>query len=164
MVMIFLLVMPSVCLANNLMEYRLKALYILRLADFITWPKSSERTHFTVCIDLHDAVAKELQKIEAPLVKSLPVVVIQLPQKQNIQQCQIVYLTKESFNLIFTEKPVLTVSSELDFAEQGGMIEFFLEGDKVKMKVNLFVANKVGLQLSSKLIRLMQRVKSADEK
>jgi len=163
-IVILLLFMPPIGMANESMEYKLKALYILRLADFITWPETPNKKNFTICIDLSDPIAEQLQKIELPIIKTLSVAVIDLPKKQNVQQCHIIYLAKESLSLAFTNSPVLTLSSDLGFAEQGGMIGFYLEGGKVKMKANLLAANKVSIQFSSKLIRLMQLVKSVGEK
>ena len=55
-------------------------------------------------------------------------------------------------------RPILTVSDADGFAHQGGMVEFGMGQDKVKLRVNLSVARDAGLTLSSKLLRIAQIV------
>jgi len=158
MLVLLLTLQPS-CLADEILEHKLKALYMLRLADFITWPDNLEITSFTLCIDPKDPVAKQLQKIDKPRVKSLAVLVIDLPTVENIAQCQMLYLSKSSLKLMLTDYSVVTLSSEVGFAEQGGMIEFYQAQNKIKMKANLVAVKRKGIKFSSKLIPLLQIVK-----
>ena len=51
-------------------------------------------------------------------------------------------------------KPLLTVSDMSDFSNRGGMIQFVLQGDKVRFEVNLAPADKAGLTLSSQLLKV----------
>lgn len=163
-IIVFSLLISSSCFANESMAYKLKALYILRIADFISWPNLSDSRQFTVCINAKDPVAMQLQKMQVPTVKSLPLVVMDLTNNTSLEQCHIAYFSKGQRKPTYTPYPVLTLSSKLSFAEQGGMVEFYLEKDKVKMKANLLAVNKVGIKFSSKLIRLMQLVTTVDDK
>lgn len=52
---------------------------------------------------------------------------------------------------------ILTVSDSDGFAGQGGMIGLTIEEGKVKFEVNLEAAERGGLKLSSKLLRLAAR-------
>jgi hypothetical protein len=52
----------------------------------------------------------------------------------------------------------LVVGESEDFLEQGGMINFHLQGGKVRFEVNLKAAEDEGLKVSSKLLRLATRV------
>lgn len=53
-------------------------------------------------------------------------------------------------------RPILTVSDAAGFAQQGGIVEFVLDRDKVQLKVNLGVAREAGLTISSKVLRIAQ--------
>ena len=48
----------------------------------------------------------------------------------------------------------LTVSDLADFVEQGGMIQFVAEGNRVRFSVNVAAAERVGLAFSSELLRV----------
>jgi hypothetical protein len=54
---------------------------------------------------------------------------------------------------------VLTVSDMPRFTERGGMIQFILEGNRVRFQVNLTAAQNAGLTLSSQLLKLAALVR-----
>src|SRR5213078_1103957 len=49
---------------------------------------------------------------------------------------------------------VLTVSETDRFIQAGGMINFFMEGNKVRFEINNEPAKRAGLRISSKLLNL----------
>jgi preprotein translocase subunit Sec61beta len=49
---------------------------------------------------------------------------------------------------------VLTVGESEAFARQGGMIRFFEEDNRLRFEINPTAAEKVGLRISSKLLKL----------
>jgi hypothetical protein len=57
--------------------------------------------------------------------------------------------------------PVLTVGDMPGFCENGGMIRLGLEDSRIRIEINPDVAEKAGLQLSSKLLSLAMIVRSA---
>ena len=55
---------------------------------------------------------------------------------------------------------VLTVSDMREFARRGGIVQFILDGNKVRFQVNLAAAEPSGLKLSSELLKLAVAVRS----
>ena len=55
--------------------------------------------------------------------------------------------------------PILTVGEDESFWEKGGIINFTLEAEKIRIEVNLSAAQKVKLQISSKLLSVAATVK-----
>jgi hypothetical protein len=53
---------------------------------------------------------------------------------------------------------VLTVGETEDFAEDGGMIAFLVEENKIRFEINLEAADKAKLKISSKLLALAKTV------
>jgi hypothetical protein len=49
---------------------------------------------------------------------------------------------------------LLTVSDAPDFAERGGMIQFVMDGNKVRFEVNVTNAERAGLVLRSELLKV----------
>jgi uncharacterized protein len=54
---------------------------------------------------------------------------------------------------------VLTVSDFPEFLKRGGMIQFVLEGNRVRFEVNLSAAKNAGLTLSSELLKVAAAVR-----
>ena len=55
--------------------------------------------------------------------------------------------------------PVLTVSDGKGFVEAGGIIELYLEGGRMRFAINVDTAERAGLRLSSRLLRLARVVR-----
>jgi YfiR/HmsC-like len=55
-------------------------------------------------------------------------------------------------------EPVLTVGETPHFAEDGGMIGFCLEGNKIRFEVNAGAASAAKLKMSARLLTLAKTV------
>ena len=55
---------------------------------------------------------------------------------------------------LIAEEPVLTVGESAEFTKSGGIIGFSVKDSKVRFKINVSAAAKVGLDISSKLLKL----------
>ena len=53
-------------------------------------------------------------------------------------------------------RSILTVSDLPDFTSRGGMIELYMEKNKIRMRISLAVVKAAGLSISSKLLRLAE--------
>lgn len=79
---------------------------------------------------------------------------------EDLKDCQIVFVSQSEAGRLgailgtFQGAAILTVSDIPRFCEQGGMINFMLEGGKVSFAINTRPAKNVGLQISPKLLRL----------
>jgi hypothetical protein len=140
-------------------EYKLKALFITRLADFITWPENVKKSTFKICINSTEKVAIQLKMIDLDEIQDRPVEIIDVPSDLSIAQCDFLYISHGTIDPALATTPVFTLSSQENFSEQGGMVEFYVDQYKVKMRANLFAINKAGIKVSSKLLRLLTIVK-----
>ena len=59
---------------------------------------------------------------------------------------------------------VLTVSETDGFCEQGGMINFYLQGRKVRFEINAGAAKRASIRMSSQFMSLGKAVASESEK
>lgn len=55
-------------------------------------------------------------------------------------------------------RPILTVGEVPDFARQGGIINFYLEGQKVRFEINRAAAERNELRLAARMLRLARLV------
>jgi hypothetical protein len=53
----------------------------------------------------------------------------------------------------------LTVSDIPQFSQRGGMIQFVLEGNRIRFEVNLTATRRAGLSLSSELLKVATAVR-----
>ena len=56
------------------------------------------------------------------------------------------------------QSSVLTVGESEHFAQEGGMIGFVLEDNKIRFEINLEAAQKANLKISSRLLALAKSV------
>jgi hypothetical protein len=56
---------------------------------------------------------------------------------------------------------ILTVSDMPAFTRRGGMIQFVLEGNRVRFEINLAAAQRAGLTLSSELLKVAVAIRRA---
>jgi hypothetical protein len=83
---------------------------------------------------------------------------------EDLQRCHILFISeseKENLSQIFvkvSDWPVLTVSDMEGFAKRGGIINFITVEKKIHFEINVDVAERSGLRISSKLLRLAKIV------
>jgi len=159
---VFLTCAPSYASANA-MEDKLKALYMVRIAEFIEWPETTKKTSFKICISENSPIFKQLQLLQVDTINKLPLHIVAFNEDTALSDCQIFYSEKGESEISVIQRPILTISSELDFARQGGMIEFYIDKSKVRMKANLEAFTLAHLKPSSKLMRLLKIVTTAEQ-
>ena len=57
---------------------------------------------------------------------------------------------------LFQGRPILTVGVEEGFAQQGGVVQFAVDRNKLRLVVNLRSARANGITISSKVLRLAE--------
>jgi hypothetical protein len=153
------LVAPAMAEYNQVLnrEYQLKTAYLLHFAELAEWPNPGD---FTICLQGNSPIRQYLpilngQQIDGHAVRIHP------DTPFAIEECQILFfsdlqsLTKPVLEQSF-KYHVLLVSDEEAFARQGGMIQFTLRDNKLKLIVNLNSVRQAGLKLSSKLLRMAE--------
>jgi hypothetical protein len=152
-------------------EYEVKAAYLCNFAEFVEWPGSDgKESAVTIGIlgdDPFGTALEEIAKNRAVQTKTLAVK--RLSRIDDALSCQIVYVsTSEGRNLAqilrsLATASVLTVSDIERFAEHGGIIGFTIEERRVRFEINLQAAERAGLRISSRLLKLA-RIARADSR
>jgi hypothetical protein len=77
-----------------------------------------------------------------------------------IPQCHMLYIPvsqKKTLDIILPitlHRPILTVGDTPGYSERGVILNLFLEGSKVRFKINESVAQKSGLKISYLLLKM----------
>ncbi|MGB2624291.1 MAG: YfiR family protein [Candidatus Acidiferrum sp.] len=154
--------------ANSPSEYEVKAAFLFHFAQFVDWPpgafKSADSplTYCTVGEDpFHGALDASLN---GKTIGARPVRVQHFKRAGEVQGCQVLFIGTLERKTIpaalagLKESPVLTVGETENFTQEGGIIGFFLEDNKVRFDINLVAAQRAKLQISARLLTLAKTV------
>jgi YfiR/HmsC-like len=154
--------------SNPSSEYQVKAAFLFHFAQFVESPAEAFKngaSPLTFCTVGEDPFRGQLEgSLGGKTVNGRPIRVLHFKQAQGIQGCQVLFLRSPEKKFISARlanlkaSPILTVGESDKFAEQGGMIGFFLEQDKVRFQINLAAAEKANLKISAKLLALARTV------
>lgn len=167
--MIFFLTVTARLLANSTAEeYSVKAAFLFHFAQFVEWPEGTfaeADTPLTYCTIGEDPFQGSLDAaLKRKTIGAQSFRVLHFKQPQEIQGCQVLFIgagEKKSLAEILARvrtNAVLTVGESEHFVQDGGMIGFVLEENKVRFEINLEPAQKAKLKISSRLLALAKNV------
>jgi uncharacterized protein DUF4154 len=167
--MILGLLLATAAHGQRVEEYRVKAAFLLNFARFVEWPPQvfkSSADPISICVVGQNLFGNALDNaVIGKTVEGRTFLVRQLSGSQPLAGCQILFVSSSERNRlqsIFGEIKtggVLTVGETDTFASEGGMINFKIEGGRVRLQVNLEAAEEANLRISSTLLSLAQIVK-----
>jgi hypothetical protein len=153
--------------AQEVSEYQVKAAYLYNFSKFIEWPAAdfaNATSPFQFCV-LHDrSFAEQLaQTVKGKMVASRPASVISVKNAEEGRSCHILFISSSQnieAQVIETLRNtnVLTVGEVKGFVEEGGMINFVIQDDRVQFQVNHRAARQAGLRVSSRLLSVAKLV------
>jgi hypothetical protein len=152
-------------------EYQVKATYLYNFGRFIRWPvTAAQDSSFPICVLGQDPFGPTLDStLVGENLDGKPVVVRRISRAQDVGDCRILFISSAEENhlkqiLAALEKTgVLTVSDMPDFSRQGGMIQFVLEGGKVRFEINLASAEAAKLIVSAELLKVAATVRKNEQ-
>ncbi len=149
-------------------EYQVKAAFLYNFAKFIAWPPSSfsdASAPLRICVLGQDPFGQELRDITSD--KNINGRRLQVDQVADLglaRTCHILFVAsseKAQLKRIFESlqgTDAVTVGDSKGFIDQGGMINFVLENNRVQFEVNHKAAERAGLKISSKLLNVAKHV------
>jgi YfiR/HmsC-like len=136
-------------------EYDLKAAFVTSFVQFVNWPGGSGAP-ITIGILGDDPFRGGLEK-----QAGLQSISIRRSRRiEDLKSCNVIFVARSErgrtaeIASALGNAPVLTIGDYDNFAREGGMIGFYLDGGKVRFEINQGAAKRAGLGLSSKLLRL----------
>lgn len=147
----------------------IQALAVAFLYNFMKlseWPTGAIPQELTLCITQEGDFAKELDSLAGKEAQNHTLKIKRLVQGDNAQECQLLFLPSEEKPLRMQEwlntlqdVPVLTVSDQDGFLDQGGMIALVNDGGRLQFEVNLERVEHTGIKLSSKMLQIARDVR-----
>jgi hypothetical protein len=161
-------VIPSWAQASPPEEYQIKAAFLFHFAQFVEWPAGAFKdgnSALTYCTVGGDPFRGALDdSLRAKVIGERGMRVEHLKQLDAVHDCQILFIgaaqSKNAASILASVKgdPVLTVGETPHFAEDGGMIGFCREGNKIRFEINAGAVSAAKLKMSARLLTLAKTV------
>ncbi len=149
-------------------EYQVKAAFLYHFAQFVEWPAETFRdgdSPITYCVVGEDPFNGALDaSLKGKLSGTRPLRVKHLTQPNEAQGCQVLFIGGDNKKSIITVlatmdgRHTLTVGDAEHFVQDGGMIGFCLEDQKIRFEINLSAAEHARLKISARLLALARTV------
>ncbi len=149
-------------------EYDVKAAFLYNFAKFVEWPPDalgSPEEPMEICVFGDDPFGESLDAVvRGETLNGRRLVVRRTRSLADLRDCQAVFLPGAERSRLaealatLRGASVLTVGEVDGFLSQGGMIRFVLDQGRVRFEINQEAAERGGLKLSSKLLRLARAV------
>lgn len=150
-------------------EYEVKATYLYNFSRFVDWPVrvvQAQSDSFAICVLGQDPFGPALNATLADeTINGKNVVAKRIPRPEEAVNCRILFISSseeghlKQILAVLDRASVLTVSDLPQFSRRGGMVQFVLDGNRVRFEVNLTPAEHAGLTLSSELLKLAANVR-----
>ena len=150
-------------------EFQVEAAYLYNFGRFVEWPASvttAKTGSFTICVLCQDPFGPSLDAtLAGEMMGKQSVVARRISSPQESVDCQILFISSSETNRLnkiieaLDKSAVLTVSDIPQFSQRRGMIQFVLEGSRIRFEVNLAATQRAGLVLSSELLKVATAVR-----
>lgn len=168
-VCVFLAVASPAVIAEDALEYRVKAAFLYNFARFIEWPAEAGKdvaSPMQVCTFGSDPFGTALNAtLKGKTVNGRGLTASNVTSASDAENCEILFVPAQisdtdSRKLLsqVKGKSVLTVGEEQQFNRSGGIVRFLLEDGKVRFEINLGAAKASGLKISSKLLKVAKTI------
>jgi uncharacterized protein DUF4154 len=148
---------------DNALEYAVKATYLYKFGPFVRWPDNAfaaPNSPFNICILGHDPFGEQLDRVvRGEQFGARTIAVRRIEAAPAPAQCHVLYINAPAATAANTLQhvkgmPVLTVTESEQAPAATGIINFVIQGNRVRFEVDNRSAAENDLVLSSKLLRL----------
>ncbi|MBA4149325.1 MAG: YfiR family protein [Verrucomicrobia bacterium] len=154
--------------AETLSRYHVKAAFLYNFLKFVDWPPQTlpQNSPYVVGVLGEDPFGAVLDStMQGKVINGRRIIVVRVTE-QNMQQCHLLFICsseRRRYREIHAKlqfAPVLTVGETEEFAENGGAIEFYMEGNKVRFEINPEAAKRSNLRIDATLLDLARIVRT----
>ncbi len=154
---------PAPAQVNRTTEYQVKAAFLLNFIQFIEWPSDAfgDANGPIVVGVLGDDPFGEIleQTFRNEIVQEKGLRVVRSQHVEDLAGCHLLFVSRSERARVgeiiaeLRSRPVVTVSEISGFARRGGVINFYVDGNKIRFEINADAAEKKGVRISSQLLK-----------
>ena len=153
---------------ETLTEYQIKAGFFFNFTRFVEWPQRAFATPTSpilACVVGETPLTDLLTDVAAgKVVNGRQVSIRRVKPSDDLRGCNLLFISaaeqRHTAEMLESLKNMntLTVGETRGFAQAGGMINFAIQENKVKLELNLDTTTRAGLKVNSKLIGVSRLV------
>jgi YfiR/HmsC-like len=172
LLMLFLILEPAGRIfaadPQTLSEYQIKAGFFFNFTRFVDWPESAFPTPASpilACVAGETPLTDLLTDVTVgKVVNGRAVSIKRVRASDDLRRCNLLFISaaeqRRTAEILasLNKANTLTVGETAGFAQAGGMINFSIQENKVKLELNLDATTRAGLKINSKLIAVSRLV------
>jgi len=150
-------------------EYQVKAAFLYNFAKFVEWPSEAFENpskSLTICVLGEDPFGRAIDDvISGKKIEQRALTVHRISDARQAKGCRILFVSSSEHRSVLSalaginESGVLTVGESGSASSEGMIINFILEGGKIRFAINTAAAEREKLRFSSRLLSLAIMVK-----
>lgn len=154
--------------ATTASEQTIKAAFLYKFAEYVAWPATTAAgpdIPFTIGVLGSASLADDLIRVTADrTVDQRPIKVRTVLNVDTIEDLQVLFVAGEQRNRLdellgaVRGRPILTVTESEGALASGSVINFTVNGDRVRFEVSLDAAQSNQLRLNSRLLAVAAQV------
>jgi hypothetical protein len=153
-------------------ENQLKATYLYKFASYVDWPAtafSESNAPFIIGIVGSDEIASKLKSLietEGHVLNNRNIEVVILKPNAPQTNVQILFIGKHEDailkNILSTIQthPILTITESKEGLDDGSIINFITDDNRVRFEVSVIQAERSGLKISARLLKVAKKVET----
>lgn len=152
-------------------DFKVKAIFLFNFVQFVEWPEGTfEAADSPIVIGIlgDDPFGAYLDEtVKGELVRGHAMEIRRYRAADEAVKCHVLYVNQsraEKIEQVLTSikgRHILTVGETTAFTKNGGMIRFFSDNNKVRIRINLEETKEENLTISSRLLKLAEIVSSS---
>ncbi|MCX7427106.1 MAG: YfiR family protein [Planctomycetia bacterium] len=150
-------------------EHQIKAAYLYQFGRYVEWPAkafSSPQAPFVIGVPEHDPLIGDLDQIaRIKKVQDRAIQIRRFSSAADVPACNILYLPASLAPEAQAEvirkaagQRALLVGDGPGFLERGGIVQFVVEENRIRVVVSRKAAERAGLTISAKLLQVARVV------
>jgi hypothetical protein len=152
------------------LEYQVKAAFLLNFVTFTEWPATafeSPSSPLRICVVGDDPFDGSLVRtVQGEIVAGHPLITARIGSSEELRRCHVLFVPRSAdspgsaFERENRSAPLLTVNESVGRRRDNAIINFAVDQGRVRFDVNRTEAERRGLRLSPKLLRIARLVRS----
>jgi hypothetical protein len=145
-------------------EYQVKAVFLFNFTQFVEWPQGifhSMQEPFVIGVTGENPFGSYLNAtVSGEKCGTHPIIIKYFRRIEDIGNCHMLYIHSDDLEEVkkilasIPQKNILTVNDLAGFTKEGGMIQFYIEDNKIRLRINAQRSKAAGLNISSKLLSI----------
>jgi hypothetical protein len=151
-------------------EYQVKAAFLLNFTRFVEWPDGAieDTAPFAVCTLVRNPFDRVLEEtLRGESWNGHAFELRTANDAAEAARCHLLFVPRaEAARFVglvdrLAGTAVLTIGESPEFLDRAGIVNFVLEKNRVRFDIDAAAADRAGLRVSSRLLRLAQTVRNA---